>query len=72
MWDRPRPAAARPLAENGSQLNVPGPNRTNDREVVVMSETMKAGRGRAGLSGLPLLLIMSSMAGCASMTQDVD
>ena len=37
-----------------------------------MSETMKAGRGRAGLLRLPLLLLILSMAGCASVTQDVD
>ncbi len=37
-----------------------------------MSETMKAGRGRAGSFRLPLLLLMLSMAGCASVTEDVD
>jgi hypothetical protein len=51
---------------------VPGPNSTNDREVVVMSETMKQPCGRAWVRGLPLLIMMLSMAGCASMSQDVD
>jgi ATPase subunit of ABC transporter with duplicated ATPase domains len=37
-----------------------------------MSESMKAGRGRAGLPRLSLVLLMLSMAGCASVTQDVD
>jgi ATPase subunit of ABC transporter with duplicated ATPase domains len=37
-----------------------------------MSETMKAGRGCAGVLRLPLLLLMLSMAGCASVTEDVD
>jgi hypothetical protein len=51
---------------------VPGPNSTNDREVVVMSESMELARGRSRARGLPLLFVMLSMAGCASMSQDVD
>jgi hypothetical protein len=41
-------------------------------EVVVMSETMKPTRGRVWARRLPLLLMMSSMGGCASVSQDVD
>jgi hypothetical protein len=51
---------------------VPSPNSTNDREVVVMFEVMEPARGRAWARRLPVLFMIFSMAGCASLTQDVD
>jgi hypothetical protein len=38
----------------------------------VMSEIMEPACGRAWVCGVPLLVMMFSMAGCASMSQDVD
>jgi len=72
MWDRPRRRCGCPAAATGSTVIVPRPNSTNDREVVVMSETMEPARARAWARRLPLLFMMLSMAGCASMSQDVD
>jgi hypothetical protein len=72
MWDRPRRRCGCPAAPTDSPVIVPGPNSTNDREVVVMSETMEQACGRAWARRLPLLFMMLSMAGCASMSQDVD
>jgi hypothetical protein len=72
MWDRPRRRSDCPAVANLPPVIVPGPNSTNDREVVVMSEIMEPACGRVWALGSALLLMMLSTAGCASMTQDVD
>ena len=53
---------------------VPRPDRTNDKEVVVMSKVIKPARPRTwappGLMGL--MVLPAFLAGCASVSQDVD
>jgi hypothetical protein len=59
---------------SGALTVVVDSDRTNDREVVVMSQSCKPGRARGWALPrlLGLIVLAPSLAGCASVSQDVD